>query len=127
MSVSSLTTRALGSGCSGRRRRRASCCRRADSIFLLISAAVRAFAFLSLVVLLVGHGTGFGCQCCFRPLSTAAVNAVGHFCGLHFCSASSFFCSAFLWVVVVVVIGVLVGEAGLYAAVTAVVIEYKLL
>lgn len=83
-SVSSLTTRALVSGCSSSRGR-ASCCGRTGSIFLLISATVSAFAFLSLVVLLVGHCTGFGCQCYCRPLSAAAVNAVGHFCGLHVC------------------------------------------
>lgn len=100
VSVSSLTTWALLSGCSSRRRGRASCCgRRTGSIFLLISATVSAFAFLSLVVLLVGHCTGFGCQCYFRPLSTAAVNAaVWHFCGLHFCSGACFVCSVFLFV-----------------------------
>lgn len=63
LSISSLTARALVSGCS--RRGRASCCGRTGSIFLLISATVSAFAFLSLVVLLVGHCTRFGCQVLF--------------------------------------------------------------
>lgn len=58
--VSSLTAGALVSGCS--RRGRASCWGRTGSIFLLISATVSAFAFLSLVALLVGHFTRFGCQ-----------------------------------------------------------------
>lgn len=62
-SVSSLTTWALAPGCS--RRGRASCYGRTGSIFLLISATVRAFAFLSLAALLVGHFTGFECQVLF--------------------------------------------------------------
>lgn len=79
----SLTAQALVPGSSGRAR--ASSCGRAGSIFLLISATVGAFALLSLVVLLVGHFTLFGRRY-IRPLSTASVSAVWHFCGLHFCS-----------------------------------------
>lgn len=80
--ASFLTTWALVSGSSScgrccRRRRhhccgRASCCGSTGSIFLLISAAVGAFAFLPLVVLLVGHfKTDSECQCLFSTSNSS--------------------------------------------------------
>lgn len=62
-SPTSLTAGALRPGrsgsCSSHRRGRASRCCRAASIFLLVPAAVRAFALLPLAALLVGHFTRF--------------------------------------------------------------------